>query len=361
MGTHPIFESDFDCLTDKMKLSLIVLNLSLVTAIEDCYKLIGVDKKAETKKIKSAYRKMAEKLQELAWCDEVLTDKDKRKLYDKCGEKCVKEQGEQGGDASPFGGGFGGFGSMFGSMFGFGDQEEEHRKGDLVVVPLMVTLGELYNGAMIDMLRTKRTYVETGGTRQCNCRMEMKQKRMGMGQFTIYQEKVCEECPNVKLESSDEELEIEIERGMDHGHEINYYGEGEPMIDGEAGDLMVKLRLQPHAVFERRGNDLYTNLTISLQDALTGFETEITHLDGHKVRVARASTTWHGFKMRIKKEGMPLHHDNTQFGSLIITMDVAFPKTDFSPEQKKMIMELLQQDNVKPDFYNGLKFPKKNK
>ena len=96
-----------------------------------------------------------EKFQELARCNEVLTDKDKRKLYDKCGEKCVKEQGEQGGDASPFGGGFGGFGSMFGSMFGFGDQEEEHRKGDLVVVPLMVTLEELYNGAMIDMLRTK--------------------------------------------------------------------------------------------------------------------------------------------------------------------------------------------------------------
>ena len=44
---------------------------------------------------------------------------------------------------------------------------------------------------------------------------------------------------------------------------------------------------------------------------------------------------------------------------MIITMDVAFPKTDFSPEQKKLIMELLQQDDVKPDFYNGLKFPKK--
>ena len=50
-----------------------------------------------------------------------------------------------------------------------------------------------------------------------------------------------------------------------------------------------------------------------------------------------------------------------KFGSMIITMDVAFPKTDFSPEQKKIIMELLQQDDVKPDFYNGLKFPKKNK
>ena len=85
------------------------------------------------------------------------------------------------------------------------------------------------------------------------------------------------------------------------------------MINISKKKIIIKLfSLQPHAVFERRGNDLYTNLTISLQDALTGFETEITHLDGHKVRVARASTTWHGFKMRVKKEGMPLHHDNTQ-------------------------------------------------
>ena len=59
----------------------------------------------------------------------------------------------------------------------------------------------------------QRTYVETSGTRQCNCRMEMRQKRMGMGQFSIYQEKVCEKCPNVKLVSRDEELEIEIEKG----------------------------------------------------------------------------------------------------------------------------------------------------
>ena len=102
--------------------------------------------------------KANEKFQELAWCHETLTDKDTRKLYDKCGEKCVKEKAQQGGGGdSPFGGGFGGFGgSMFESFFGFGGgEEEEHKKGDLVVVPLMVTLEELYNGAVIDMLRTK--------------------------------------------------------------------------------------------------------------------------------------------------------------------------------------------------------------
>ena len=47
---------------------------------------------------------------------------------------------------------------MFGDFFGFGNQEEEHQKGDLVVVPLMVTLEELYNGALIDMLRTKVSF-----------------------------------------------------------------------------------------------------------------------------------------------------------------------------------------------------------
>jgi len=375
MGTHPIFESDFDCLTDMKLLNLVLLTIQAVSAADvDCYKLLGVTKKDTNKKIKSAYRKMAvklhpdqnkddpnanEKFQELAWCNEVLTDEKKKKLYDKCGKKCVDEAEQDGaqGGGSPFGGGFG---SMFGDFFGFGNQEEEHRKGDMVVVPLMVTLEELYNGALIDMLRTKRTYVETSGTRQCNCRMEMRQKRMGMGQFSIYQEKVCEKCPNVKLVSRDEELEIEIEKGMEHGHEIAYFGEGEPMVDGEPGDLRVVLRLQPHQVFERRGADLYTNLTISLEDAMTGFSTSVKHLDGHSVQIERTAVTWHGFKMRVKNEGMPMLQDNTKFGSMIVTVQVAFPKQELTQAQKDQISAILQQADVKPSFYNGIKFPKKN-
>jgi len=366
-----------------MKLLKLILIASLTdndsgrvnAADVDCYKLIGVTKKDTNKKIKSAYRKMAvklhpdqnkddpnanEKFQELAWCNEVLTDEKRKKLYDKCGKKCVDEAEQDGaqGGGSPFGGG--GFGGMFGDFFGFGNQEEEHQKGDLVVVPLMVTLEELYNGALIDMLRTKRSYVETSGTRQCNCRMEMRQKRMGMGQFSIYQEKVCEKCPNVKLVSRDEELEIEIEKGMEHGHEIAYFGEGEPMVDGEPGDLRVSLRLQPHTVFERRGADLYTNLTVSLEDAMTGFSTEVNHLDGHLVQIERTAVTWHGFKMRVKNEGMPMLNDNTKFGSMIVTVQVAFPKQELTKEQKDQIKAILNQSDVKPGFYNGIKFPKKN-
>lgn len=70
----------------------------------------------------------------------------------------------------------------------------------------------------------------------------MRQKRMGMGQFQIFQEQVCDKCPNMKLISDDEDLEIEIERGMDHGHTIDYFGEGEPKLDGEPGDLQILLK-----------------------------------------------------------------------------------------------------------------------
>lgn len=60
-------------------------------------------------------------------------------------------------------------------------------------------------------------------------------------------------------------LEIEIEPGMENGQESKFTAEGEPHVDGEPGDVIFKISQVPHSVFERRGNDLYTNLSISLQ------------------------------------------------------------------------------------------------
>lgn len=73
---------------------------------------------------------------------------------------------------------------------------------------------------------------------------------------------------------------------MVDGQETKFVAEGEPHVDGEPGDLILKIRTRTHSRFERRGDDLYTNMTISLQDALIGFSTELTHLDGHKVTVS---------------------------------------------------------------------------
>lgn len=75
-------------------------------------------------------------------------------------------------------------------------------------------------------------------------------------------------------------------------------------------------------------------MTISLVDALTGFDIEILHLDGHKVNVHRDKVTWPGAKIKKKNEGMPNYHDNTKKGTLVITFDVNFPKGELTQEQK---------------------------
>lgn len=71
------------------------------------------------------------------------------------------------------------------------------------------------------------------------------------------------------------------------------------------------------------------------QDALTGFEIEIEHLDGHKVTVNRDKATWPGAKIRKKGEGMPNYENNNLHGTLYVTFDVEFPKQEFTSEEKE--------------------------
>lgn len=67
-------------------------------------------------------------------------------------------------------------------------------------------------------------------------------------------------------------MELEVEPGMVDGQETKFTAEGEPHLDGEPGDLILKIRTQPHPVFERRGDDLYTNITLSLQVCILFFD-----------------------------------------------------------------------------------------
>ena len=90
-----------------------------------------------------------------------------------------------------------------------------------------------------------------------------------------------------------------------------------------------------HPIFERRGDDLYTNITISLIDALTGFTLDIKHLDGHKVQVVRDKVTWPSARIAKKGEGMPNYENNKARGTLFITFDINFPKGELSEEEKK--------------------------
>lgn len=342
----------------------LIVFVVLATAGRDFYSILDVKKSATSNEIKKAYRKLAkelhpdknkddpkasEKFQDLGAAYEVLSDPEKRKKYDRCGEECLQKDGMMDG-ADPFASFFGDFGFHFGGNEG----QQDTPKGSNIVMDLYVTLEELYSGNFVEITRNKPVHKPASGTRKCNCRQEMVTRNLGPGRFQMIQQQVCDECPNIKLVNEERLLEIEIEPGMKDEQEIKFTAEGEPHMDHEPGDLIIKIKTQAHERFERRGDDLYTNVTITLQDALTGFSFDIKHLDGHKVSIIRDKVTWPGARIRKKGEGMPNYDDNNLHGTLYITFDVEFPKQDFTPEEKEQIRKLFNQ-KPKNRIYNGFR------
>ncbi|KAL0273860.1 UNVERIFIED_CONTAM: hypothetical protein PYX00_006441 [Menopon gallinae] len=352
-------------------LNIVLINLIfcflLVSSGRDFYSILGVSKNANTNQIKKAYRRLARELHpdknkddpdaaskfaDLSAAYEVLSDEEKRKKYDRCGEECVKKDGMMDG-MDPFASFFGDF-HFGGFHFGGGEDKHEIRKGADIVMDLYVTLEELFVGNFVEITRNKPVIRPAKGTRKCNCRQEMVTRSLGPGRLQMTQQTVCDECPNVKLVNEERQLEIEIEAGMVDGQETRFIAEGEPHLDGEPGDLILKIQTLPHPIFERRGDDLYTNMTITLQDALLGFTAEIEHLDGHKVIVSRDKITWPGARIRKKGEGMPNYENNNLHGTMYITFDVEFPKTELSEGDKEAIKKILNQRSNNR-IYNGLR------
>ena len=90
-----------------------------------------------------------------------------------------------------------------------------------------------------------------------------------------------------------------------------------------------------HERFERKGDNLYTNVTLTLLDALNGFAMDIKHLDGHIVHLHRDKITWPGAKIKKNFEGMPNYEDNLMKGTLFITFDVNFPKGELTDKERE--------------------------
>lgn len=348
--------------------SALVLSCCLqILAGRDFYAILGVPRDANKNQIKRAYRKLAmkwhpdknkedpkaqERFQDLSAAYEVLTDEEKRRTYDTHGEEGLKNMNSGGGDPfDPFSSFFGGFGFHFeGAQH---SHQREVPRGSDINMDLEVTLEELYNGNFIEVSRFKPVKETISGTRKCNCRQEMRTTQLGPGRFQMSPVDICDECPAVTYVTKEKLLEVEIEPGMHDGQEYPFVAEGEPHVDGEPGDLKFIIKELRHDRFQRKGDDLYTNVTVTLLDALNGFEMDILHLDGHKVHVVREKITWPGAKIKKKEEGMPNYENNNIKGDLYITFDIAFPRGGLEDNDKEALKNILKQ-SPNQKAYNGL-------
>ncbi|KAM0951181.1 putative DnaJ domain, Chaperone J-domain superfamily, DnaJ subfamily A member [Dioscorea sansibarensis] len=316
------------------------------------YDVLQVPRSASEDQIKSSYRKLAlkyhpdknpgndeanGKFAEINNAYEVLTDKEKRSIYDRSGEEGLKQHAAGGGGRA------GGVNiqDIFSNFFGGGGRAEEEEdkipQGDDLIVELHASLEDLYMGGSLKVWREKNVVKPAPGKRRCNCRNEVYHRQVAPGMFQQMTEQVCEQCQNVKYEREGYFITVDIEKGMQDGQEVVFYEDGEPIIDGEAGDLKFRIQTAPHDRFRREGDELHTTVTISLIQALVGFEKTIQHLDEHAVEIGSKGITKPKEVRKFRGEGMPLHLSNKK-GDLYVTYEVLFPKSLTEDQKTKIKM-----------------------
>jgi DnaJ-related protein SCJ1 len=294
---------------------------------------------------------------------EVLSDDEKRRIYDQYGEEGLKK-----GVRSNTGFSFEDiFSNVFSGGGGRAQRDNEMPKGDSLRVKIPIGLEDLYNGKVIQVLQRRQELCShcrgTGAENSddvstCpDCSgsgVKIVTQKLGPGFVQRMQTtcdrcggkgrivtSTCSHCHGTKVETAEQFITLEIEKGMPDGHEIISHSDADEKPGQEPGDLIFKIATIPHKRFERRGNDLYLNMTISLLQSLVGFSKSFKHLDGHEVTVTRDSVTKPGLQISVSGEGMPHHGFSTQKGDLYVTFTVQFPSA-VSDEQKEAFRTLLQ-------------------
>jgi DnaJ family protein A protein 2 len=331
------------------------------------YDLLEVSPNASEADLKKAYRKKALRLhpdkggdpelfKEVTHAYEVLSDPDKRSIYDSRGEAGLSEQGGMGGmDAQDlFSQLFGGGGGFFGGPGGGGGRSQGPRKTKDLVHRVHVTLEDLYKGKTTKLALTRNIICskckgkggKDGAVRSCNnCQgrgIKVTLRQMGpmiqqiqspcddcggTGE-TINIKDRCTNCKGKKVLPDKKFLEVHIDKGMKGGQTIQFRGESDQSPNSEPGDVVIVVEEKPHERFRRQDNDLVIEVEIDLLTALAGGRFAIKHLDDRAliVNMEPGDVVKHGEMKVIHGQGMPSqrHHEP---GDLYVKLSVKFPDT----------------------------------
>ena len=272
----------------------------------DYYSTLGVNKGANAEEIKKAYRSLAMKhhpdrggdqarFQKIQEAYATLSDDQKRQEYDFGQQNPGGQQFHFHSGNNPFGDVFNqfGFGGGFGGPFGF---QQRRPQNSTVAITIEITLEEAFTGKTLDA--------------------------------------------EIQLSNGKKKLiNVEIPAGVDTNSQIRYQAMGEDTIPGmPPGDLIINIRIRPHAIFKRENNNLIFEKSLSVWDAILGTDITFHTLDGRQLSVAVPPGSQPETMMMCKNEGMRDVHGG-QRGNLYVKLKIQIPK-NLTDAQKQKIIEL---------------------
>lgn len=370
---------------------------------EDYYSVLGVSKDANADDIKKAFRKMAmkyhpdrnpgdkeaeEKFKKVAEAYEVLSDQEKRSMYDQLGHERYTQQGGAGG---PAGGGFAGMdlndilnnlfnGGGFGDFFGGGGRggRTRGRKGSNLLYQLEITFEESMFGVKKTITIPKRERcVRCGGNgcapgtsrKTCPTCHGRGQVTIGQGFFNMVQtcsacggmgtivDKPCPECHGHGEVQRRKTLEVTIPSGIDDEQRIRLSGEGEPGSNGGPdGDLYVEVHIGSHPIFQRDGFNLFCEVPVPFTVAALGGTVIVPTISGKKEMTIPAGTQ-PNTQLRMRGMGVPV--EGRGRGDMIVKIVVEIP-TSLSGEQKE-ILKSFEAKNTSKNYPKKTAFEDKAK
>ncbi len=356
----------------------------------DYYEILGVKREASPEEIKKAYRQSAlkyhpdrnpgdkeaeENFKKASEAYEVLSDPEKRQLYDQYGEAGLSGTGfHHFTDVEDI---FASFGDIFQDFFGFGPSRRPRtrtRRGHDLSVQLEISFEEACFGVekTIDVNKQERcdschgSGMAPGSSRKTcpRCRGSGQVGR-SQGFFTITS--TCSQCDGMGSVISDpchdchgegrrlhhRKLTVKVPPGVDDGTRLILQGEGEAGLEGGgSGDLSVFLGVRPHESFRRDGYNIYSEEQISFVTAALGGEIEVETLHGNtKVRVPRGAET--GDAVIIDEAGVP-HLKSKKRGDHVLKLIVKMPK-HLTPKQEALLKEFasISGETVAPKKKKG--------
>ena len=374
-------------------------------ANKDYYAILEVNKNASTDEIKKSYRKLVKKwhpdanpnnraeaeakIKEINEAYEVLSNDQKRQMYDQYGTADPSGAGFSGGN--PFGSGFyqysnggfsgfEGFGDIFddiGSMFGFGGRSRRSKngpsKGESLKYEMQLTFEEAFSGVTkeFNILRNEKCKTCNGsgakpGTKPETCDLcngkgftvSVQNTFLGTTQVRTTCNKchgtgkmikeICEDCLGKGEKRKQATLKVKIPAGIDNGQTVVLRGEGEPGRNGgENGDIYINVSLKKHKIFTRKGANIYCDVPITFTQATLGAELDIPLVDGKTMKYKIPEGTQPGTTFTINDKGFNNLNVPGKKGNLLFTVIVQVPKR-LTKEQRTLLTELAKTMNEQP-------------